>query len=46
LLDKFLKQTVYSQYAQFESAARQMGEAPPQGSAWQELRDMVGLGEA
>lgn len=44
--DRQLKSKVYAQYAQLETANRQVAERKPKGSAIDELEQMIGLTEA
>ncbi|MBR3894328.1 MAG: AAA family ATPase [Clostridia bacterium] len=44
--DGKLKRTVYPQYQQFSTVCREVVKAQPKGSAYDELREMVGLADA
>ena len=44
--DRHLKMSVYKQYQAFESSNARAAKAAPKGSAFNELRDMVGLAPA
>ena len=41
-----LKSKIYPQYKEIESARKEVIKAPPKGSAYDELKEMIGLSEA